>query len=647
MTVLLVANRGEIARRIFRTARRMGIGTVAVFSEADAGATFVREADVALPIGPAPPRDSYLRPDRILAAAKASGAGLVHPGYGFLAEDPAFAAAVAAAGLTFVGPPAEVLAALGDKGRAKEIAERARVPVLPGHHAVDQRDEAFLEAARRVGYPLMVKPVAGGGGIGMQHVAEESGLRAALARARRAASAAFGDERLLIERAVERPRHVEVQLLADAHGTVLALGERDCSAQRRHQKVLEEAPSPAVGATTREAMSKAAAALARAVGYRNAGTAEFVVAQDGSFHFLEVNARLQVEHPVTEAVFGTDLVEQQLRIALGERLASVPAAPRGHAIEARVYAEDPASGFLPSTGRLAHVRWPDGVRVDAGVEEGDLVTRHYDPLLAKIVAHGPDRAAALAALAGALEETEILGVRTNLAFLRALVAHPAVRAGEVDTGLIGRDLATLAPAGAPAPDEAHALAAAALVSEPPSRPRDPWTTLGPWRLGGAPRALVSLRDGEAERSVEVVGADPVSALGRRLRRGGRHHAWTIDGAPASAAAADGLVWVGWRGSAYALDPRPRDRGVEVLAAEEVVAPMPGVVLAAHVRTGQRVRRGELLFVVEAMKMELRVEAPGDGVVTHVLCAAGDQVARGQRLAEFEPAVAPSTGRASD
>ncbi|MDO8562741.1 MAG: biotin carboxylase N-terminal domain-containing protein, partial [Candidatus Limnocylindria bacterium] len=386
MTTLLVANRGEIARRIFRTARRMGMRTAAVYSDADAGAPFTREADLALRLGPAPARDSYLAIPRILEAARTAAADLVHPGYGFLAEEPAFARAVAAERLGFVGPPADVIAVLGDKGAAKALAERVGVPVLPGYRGGDQRDEAFLAAAHGIGYPLMVKPVAGGGGIGMVPVAAAAELREALARARRTARAAFGDERLLLERAIACPRHVEVQILADAHGTVLAVGDRDCSAQRRHQKVLEEAPAPGLTASTRTALHAAAVAITRAAEYRGAGTVEFLLDQKGTFFFLEVNARLQVEHPVTEEVTGLDLVEQQLRIALGERLDialgerldiargehldRTPAAPRGHAIEVRLYAEDAAAGFLPATGTAAHVHWPAGVRVDAGIEEG-------------------------------------------------------------------------------------------------------------------------------------------------------------------------------------------------------------------------------------------------------------------------------------
>ena len=636
MTTVLVANRGEIARRVIRTARRMGLRAVAVYSDADAGLPFVAEADQAIRIGPAPAGASYLDAERIIAAAREVGADLVHPGYGFLSERADFAEAVAAAGLRFIGPSPEVLRRVGDKAQAKAIAEAAGVPVLPGYRGEDQRDEAFLAAAERTGYPVMLKPAAGGGGIGMQEVASEAGMREALARARRTARGAFGDERLILERAVRAPRHVEVQLLGDDHGSLVTVGERDCSAQRRHQKVLEETPSPAIDATLRERMSAAALRVAERVGYTNAGTCEFIVDERGDFFFLEVNARLQVEHPVTEAAFGVDLVEQQLRIAQGERLALHLGAPRP-AVEVRVYAEDPSAGFLPSTGRLAHVRWPDGVRVDAGFDEGSVVSRHYDPLLAKIIAVADDRAAALDRLARALDQTEILGLRTNLAFLRALVAHPDVRAGGITTELIGRDLGALAAPAAPAPAAAYALAAAARIAGAPAEPTDPWSALGAWRAGQDASSLVVLREGNDDRAVRVVGTGPWIADGHDARRGDEAHRWTLDGAPATAAVDGTACWVGLGGATYALETAPRERNVNALAGTEIVAPMPGVVLTVHVATDTAVRRGDLICVVEAMKMELQVTAPADGMVTRVLCAPGDQVRRGQRLAEFEPA----------
>jgi acetyl/propionyl-CoA carboxylase alpha subunit len=639
VTTLLVANRGEIARRIFRTARSMGMRTVAVYSDADARLPFVREADTAIRIGPAPPSESYLAIDRVIAAAREAKADLVHPGYGFLAERPEFASAVDAVGMRFVGPPASALAALGDKAQAKTIAERVNAPTLPGYRGEDQGDEAFIFGARSIAYPVMIKPVGGGGGIGMQTVREERELRDALARARRIATAAFGDERLLLERLVERPRHIEVQVLADDHGTVLTVGDRDCSTQRRHQKVVEQAPAEIVTDAARKRMAASAIAIAREAGYRNAGTVEFVVDEDRHFYFLEVNARLQVEHPVTEMVFGVDLVEQQLRIAMGERLDLEPRHHgRQHAVEARVYAEDPAAGFLPSTGRLVHVRWPEraGVRVDAGYEEGDVVTRHYDPLLAKVIAFGGDRRIALGMLANALDETEVLGVRTNLDFLRALVRKFNKPGTRVDTGLVERILPDLVPEPRPAPDEAYAVAAAAVAAGVRDR-QDPWTGSGAWRIGEGSATTIVLRDGPRDQAVRLSGNGPYRYRGHRVAAVDEAHRWLVDDSRAAAAASDGVVWASVGGATWELETGPRERAVEATAGAEVAAPMPGLVIAAQAVADRRVRRGDLLFVVEAMKMELRVEAPADGRVTRVLAGVGQQVERGQRLAEFEAA----------
>ncbi|HUQ40880.1 MAG TPA: biotin carboxylase N-terminal domain-containing protein, partial [Candidatus Limnocylindrales bacterium] len=591
MTTLLVANRGEIARRIFRTARRMGMRTVAVHSDADAAMPFVREADVAVRIGPAAARESYLDPARIIAAAREAGADLIHPGYGFLAESPLLATAAAEAGIRFVGPSPAVLAALGDKARAKEIATRARVPILPGFYGDDQRDEVFIDAAARIGYPVMVKPIAGGGGIGMHRVREESALRDALAKSRRVASAAFGDERLLIERLVERPRHIEVQILADTFGNVIALGERDCSTQRRHQKILEETPAPSLDDTQRKAIAEAAIAIAREAGYVNAGTVEFAADDRGAFFFLEVNARLQVEHPVTELVWDIDLVEQQLRVALGERLHLKEPAPRGHAIEVRLYAEDVAAGFLPSTGPLLHVRWPEGIRVDAGYDEGDEVTRHYDPMLAKLVAHGPHRKLALAKLDEALARTEVLGVRTNLPFLRALVRHADLQRGQMDTELVGRDFEHLMPPPLEVSAEALALAACAVIDS--SRVTgDPWTELVSFRVGEPPATTIVLRDGPHEHAIRVRGRGPHEVGGRRIERDPTEpHAWTIDGQAAAAAVHAGAVWVTVADTTVELRCDAPERSADASVASEVAAPMPGVVIAAHVHADQAVHRG--------------------------------------------------------
>ena len=633
MTVL-VANRGEIARRVFRTARRMGLRTVAVYSDVDAQAPFVSEADAAIRIGPAAARESYLNIASIIDAARESGADLIHPGYGFLSERAEFAEAVAAAGRTFVGPSPGVLRVLGDKAQAKAAAERAGVPVLPGYRGDDQSDDVFTHAAAEVGYPVMLKPAAGGGGIGMQLVTAEAGLRDALARARRTARGAFGDERLILERAIERPRHVEVQLLADAHGTVLTLGERDCSAQRRHQKVLEETPSPAIDDVLRTRMSESAIALAKAVGYVNAGTCEFIVDGNGEFFFLEVNARLQVEHPITEAVWGVDLVEQQLRIAQGGRLA-LDAEPHGHAVEVRLYAEDPAAGFLPATGRISYVDWAAGARIDAGIEEGSVVTTDYDPLLAKVIVHASDRVTALQELGDMLKRSTVLGVRTNKRFLRQLVTHPVTAAGAIDTGFIDRT-PELAESPGPPPAEVLAAGAAAIVAETyaAADTRDPWTALGGWRAAATAVTTVML-DRHAH---SIRGSGPFEALGHEVERDTAPGRWLVDGHPAVAALSDDAVWVVWRGETYELERGERARDTADLdRGSEVQAPMPGIVLSVHARSGQRLKRGELVCLVEAMKMELRVEAPADGTVTKVLVAEGDRVRRGQRLAEFEPA----------
>jgi len=426
---------------------------------------------------------------------------------------------------------------------------------------------------------------------------------------------------------------VEIQLLADAHGTAIALGERDCSAQRRHQKVLEESPSPAVGPALRKTLSEAAIAIAKAAGYVNAGTCEFILDPAGDFFFLEVNARLQVEHSVTELVWGVDLVEQQLRIAMGEALA-IHARPAGHAFEARLYAEDPASGFLPSTGRIALVEWPDAIRVDSAIEEGSVVGSDYDPLIAKIVVGGNDRAGALARLDAAVRLSTVLGVRTNQRFLRRLVAHKATREGNVDSTLIDRTPDLAVGPGDP-PNEVRALAAAAFAASTAlgSDPRDPWRALSGWRAGGEPAMTVLLDD----RPTRVSGSGPYEVDGHTVAREEVGGHWTLDGEPAIAVRDGADVWVKWHDETYVLDTAGRERNVGALAASEIVAPMPGVVLAVHARAGQRVKRGDLVCLVEAMKMELRVEAPADGTVTKVLCAQGDQVRRGQRLAEFEPA----------
>jgi 3-methylcrotonyl-CoA carboxylase alpha subunit len=661
---VLVANRGEIAVRVFRTAKRMGLRTVAVYSEADFGAPFVRMADAAYCIGPAPANQSYLRAERILEAARALRADLVHPGFGFLSEDAEFGRAVEAANLAFVGPPPEVLAAMGGKDEAKRIAQAAGVPTLPGYGGDDQDDAALERAAKEIGYPLIVKPAAGGGGKGMAVVRNEDDLIPALASARRVAAGAFGDSKLILERYLPAPRHVEVQVMADSFGNVVHLGERDCSLQRRHQKILEETPSPIVSPALRERLTGAAVALCRHVGYRNAGTCEFLVDEDGeTFGFIEMNARLQVEHPVTEMVTGLDLVELQLRVAMGEALPLTQAdiTPSGHAVEVRLYAEDPDAGFLPQSGRLLHLRWPDEARVDSGVDEGAEVTTHYDPMLAKVIVHADDRPAALDCLSVALAETEVLGLRTNLPFLRMLAEDETVRAGQVTTTWLESAYAgwTSGVDDAGVPEAAVALAGAAeaarILAEAGRSGPDPWAAAGPWRHlePGPTHVVVQAGTESAEASPESRGEQLVDVRGTGPFRVGEHtlvpadpehepdldtHGWSVDGRRAAAVATPGLVHVYWDGQPYelALGITPRLVDAEGGPAQ-LGAPMPGTVIALKVAAGDAVERGQALVVVEAMKMELEVKAPADGVVSAVLCHIGEAVTKGQALVALEGA----------
>jgi acetyl/propionyl-CoA carboxylase alpha subunit len=668
---VLVANRGEIAVRVFRTARRLGLRCAAVYSEADFGAPFVRMADAAYCIGPAPAAQSYLRADRILEAAKALKADLIHPGFGFLSEDANFGRAVEEAGYAFVGPPPAVLAAMGGKDEAKRIAQAAAVPTLPGYGGNDQDDAALERAAKEIGYPLIVKPAAGGGGKGMAVVRQEDDLLGALASARRVAAGAFGDTKLLLERYLPAPRHVEVQVVADSFGNVIHLGERDCSLQRRHQKILEETPSPIVSPALRERLTGAAVALCRHVGYRNAGTCEFLVDEDGeTFGFIEMNARLQVEHPVTEMVTGLDLVELQLKVAMGEPLPLTQddVTPSGHAIEVRLYAEDPDSGFLPQSGRLLHLRWPDEARVDSGVDEGAEVTTHYDPMLAKVIVHAEDRPAALEELAEALAQTEVLGLRTNLPFLRTLAADEIVRAGQVTTTWLESAYAgwTSGVDDAAIPEPAIALAGAAesarILGESRGAGPDPWAAAGPWRhLEPGPTHVVVQAGGDetessaaarGERLVDVRGAGPFRVGDLTLVQAdpehepdGDTHGWAVfagtevgDGTRAAAVATPGCVHVYWAGQPYELPLGIKPRLVDAEAgAAQLGAPMPGTVIAVKVAAGDTVERGQTLVVVEAMKMELEVKAAADGTVSAVLCSAGESVTKGQPLVALEGA----------
>jgi excisionase family DNA binding protein len=596
---VLVANRGEIAVRVARTAHALGMRVIRVH-EPDEPAP--RGGDLAIPIS------SYLDADAILEAARTGGADAIHPGYGFLAENADFAAAVRAAGLAWVGPPPEAIRAMGDKAAARRLAASLGVPVVPGYDGPDQDDAALAEAARGIGLPILVKPAGGGGGKGMRVVRSAGELSDALAGARREAQAAFADDRLVLERLVERPRHVEVQVLFDADGAGVHLGERDCSAQRRQQKILEESPGPSIDGPMRQRLGAAALAVAGASGYVGAGTVEFLVADDGSFFFLEMNTRLQVEHPVTEAVTGRDLVADQLRIAAGEPLGLDQASFRftGHAIEARLYAEDPEQGFLPATGRLVEVRWPagEGIRVDTGVEAGDLVSDRYDPLLAKLIVHGSSRAAAVRRLGGALAATRVLGVRTNLRFLRWLVDQPAFADGEVRTDT----LSTIAlPGPVAAPDEAWRAAAAALSEAG----LGPWS--GGWRLNAAPRLW--LAHGDEERAVEPGPGMPVARHGDTA-----------------------FVEIEGQSLEFRLAPSPvveeavrhaaRAEGTAVLS-----APMPGRVVAVRRGPGDPVAAHEPVVILEAMKMEHAIAAPLAGTVTALHVEPGDQVQRGDVLAE--------------
>ncbi|MDQ1079844.1 biotin carboxylase N-terminal domain-containing protein [Pseudoroseomonas cervicalis] len=640
---LLIANRGEIACRIIATARRMGIGTVAIYSEADAGARHVREADQALPIGPAAAAQSYLNIPAIIDAAQRAGADAVHPGYGFLSENAGFARACAEAGLVFLGPPPEAIAAMGDKARAKALMQQAGVPLVPGYHGEAQEAALLAREAARIGWPVLIKASAGGGGKGMKLAEHAAGFAEALASAQREAMAAFGDSRVLLERYLTRPRHIEMQIFADSHGNILHLNERDCSLQRRHQKVVEEAPAPGLSAERRAAMGEAAIAAARAVGYVGAGTVEFI-AEGDDFFFMEMNTRLQVEHPVTEAITGLDLVEWQIRVAQGETLpitqAQVPLS--GHAIEVRLYAEDPARDYLPSIGPVTLLQWPqgEGVRVDAGVAEGDAVTPHYDPMLAKIIAWGPDRGTALHRLRGALAATRLGGVRSNLGLLRGIAAHPGFAAAELDTGFIARHPDLLAPA-APPPDAAWAAAALALWQrQAPLVSEDPWRALPGFRLNGpAEAAPLLLQAGEEQRRLAI---QPLPGGGLRVEG--------IRAEPAGEGAIrlDGqrLGWAcRWQGDALVLAlggevasfrvPDPlAPAGGEAAGDDTLRAPIPGRVIRLLAEPGQSVARGAPLLVLEAMKTELSLTAPRDGVVQALPVAEGAMVEEGTLLARL-------------
>ena len=661
---LLIANRGEIACRVMRTAHRLGIRTVAVYSDADRDALHVAMAGEAWRLGPAPASQSYLDIDRIIAAAAASGADAVHPGYGFLSENPVFVEACAAAGIVFVGPPVEAVRAMGLKDAAKRVMEDAGVPVVPGYHGEEQDNAALIAYARRIGFPVLVKAVAGGGGKGMRRAGTEAEFRDALEGARREARSSFGDDRVLIERCIERPRHIEVQVFADAHGNAVHLFERDCSLQRRHQKVIEESPAPGMTEGVRTAMGTAAVVAAQTIGYRGAGTVEFIAdVSEGlradRFWFMEMNTRLQVEHPVTEMVTGTDLVEWQIRVAAGEPLPAGQAelSMVGHAVEARIYAEDPQGGFLPATGTLALLAAPPSsshVRIDSGVREGDAITPYYDPMIAKVIAHGDDRRMALDRLAGALRRFEVAGVTTNVPFLSRLVADSGFRAGDVDTGLIDRALDTLL-ARRPVPDPvlaAAAMHAAGALAERTdgSAWDDPWTTLIGWRPWGGAEQLVRLEiDGEAVEApftfledggcrIEVGNSLLVATP---IHRDGTSIVLDLSDRVVSirlVSTGDGLHIL-HEGQTYfvALPDRTVEDDDAGSALAHVTAPLPGKVVKVAVRSGDTVERGATLVVLEAMKMELSVDAPREGIIDEVAVSEGDQVVEGTVLVTFAAA----------
>jgi 3-methylcrotonyl-CoA carboxylase alpha subunit len=650
---LLIANRGEIACRVARTARRMGIETIAIYSEADAHALHVQATDRAYPIGPAAARESYLDIPRVIETALAAGADAIHPGYGFLSENAAFAEACAASEIVFVGPPPSAMRAMGSKSAAKALMEKSAVPLLPGYHG-DRQDAAFLEdQAARIGFPVVIKAVAGGGGRGMRVVASAADFGPALESARQEAASAFGNDRVLVERYLQRPRHIEVQVFADTHGNAVHLFERDCSAQRRHQKVLEEAPAPGLSPAQREQMGAAAVAAAKAVGYVGAGTVEFV-ADAGGFFFLEMNTRLQVEHPVTEMVTGFDLVEWQLRVAAGEPLPVQQAgiALSGHAIEARIYAEDPARDFAPSVGRLALFRTPvetAGVRVDTGFATGDTVSIHYDAMLAKLICHGPTRGAALRRMRQALDDCAIAGIASNLDLLGRIVAHPDFVAGAIDTGFIAREGATLLAAQGTPPAAILAIAALTVLLAEATVGDDPWDSTDLWWLNTAPVRMLSFTDGETRYPVSVTRDETGWRIGGILANaerldGGRLRV-SLDGVWRTVSATLGGHAVTLRdsGSTWRLTlPDPLAAAEEAEdAGDRLVAPIPGLVTQVAAAVGDRVTRGQVLVVLEAMKTVFRLAAPADTVVASVSCAAGQMVQEGQLLVGFgEPASDP-------
>jgi 3-methylcrotonyl-CoA carboxylase alpha subunit len=659
---ILIANRGEIACRVIRTARRLGIRTVAVYSEADAGARHVRLADEAVLIGPAAARESYLNIDRIITAARNAGAQAIHPGYGFLSENEAFAESCAAAGIAFIGPPVAAIRAMGSKSAAKALMATAGVPLVPGYHG-DNQDAVFLAGeAQRIGWPVLIKASAGGGGKGMRIVRAAEEFAPALASCRREAQASFGDDRVLIEKYLQRPRHVEMQVFGDSHGNVVHLFERDCSVQRRHQKVLEEAPAPGMTPERRAAMGRAAVDAARAVGYVGAGTVEFIVDADRTFYFMEMNTRLQVEHPVTEMITGLDLVEWQLRVTAGEPLPLMQEqlSIRGHAVEARIYAEDPDKGFLPSTGRLLHLAPPPEslhVRVDTGVEQGDEISPHYDPMIAKLIVWDETRERACARLLQALAQYRVVGVANNVGFLSRLVACPAFAQADLDTGLIEREHDFLFPAIADPPREVwlsaalaellREQAAADAVARRHVDPHSPWHRRDGWRLNSGVRRRLTFRCGETETAVSVAYAGrgwllevdgQTTPANGELHSGGELRA-DLGGSRtvATVVVAGEKRHIFLHGRCHVLAAvDPLFHAGEGGGAEGgLTAPMPGKVIALVATPGAKVDMGAPLLILEAMKMEHTICAPAAGTIKAFRYAVGEQVADGAELVDFE------------
>ncbi len=669
-TKILIANRGEIACRVAATAHRMGIKTVAVYSEADANAKHVAVCDESVLIGPAPAKESYLRADKIIEVALATGAQAIHPGYGFLSENEEFAEACAKAGLAFIGPPASAIRAMGSKSAAKALMEKADVPLVPGYHG-DTQDADFLqEQADRIGYPVLLKASAGGGGKGMRIVEKSADFKAALDSCKREAINSFGDDKVLVEKYLTRPRHIEIQVFADTKGDCVYLFERDCSVQRRHQKVLEEAPAPGMTADRRCAMGEAAVAAAKAVGYVGAGTVEFIANQDGSFYFMEMNTRLQVEHPVTEMITGLDLVEWQLRVAAGEPLPKKQDELRihGHALEARIYAENPEKGFLPSIGTLRHMSTPQAVtfelgkgsagldpaavRIDSGVREGDAISPFYDPMIAKLIVWGKDRAEALGHMAQALSEYQIVGLATNVAFLKRLVESQPFSHANLDTGLIERHHAELFPSVQPAAMQVLALAATSLLTSEQSAhaaANDPWANTSGWRMNGTLLRQLDFADeagaypvavGYRETGWTVMQGDRSMAM-TLVERKGNHLVIKLDGATVRGTVVrDGEMFHVFTGGAHFPlnynDPLAHAGEMEAEGGR-LTAPMPGKIVAVLVDKGKTVEKGAPLLIMEAMKMEHTIAAPANGTVEDLLYAVGDQVAEGAQLLAFKAA----------